>query len=76
MKTAISIPDDLFQKADYVAKQRGISRSQLYVEAIKAFIAESGESVTEGLNRVYANSDSPDPVIERAALSDLPADEW
>ena len=76
MKTAISIPDDLFKKAEYLAKKRGLSRSQLYVMAIKTFIMGSKDNVTEGLNRVYGQEASPDPVIEQAAMSDLPKDDW
>ena len=34
VKTAISLPDDLFARADALAARRGISRSQLYAEAI------------------------------------------
>jgi hypothetical protein len=33
MKTAISVPDDMFEEADRLAKRLGKSRSQLYTAA-------------------------------------------
>jgi predicted transcriptional regulator len=76
MKTAVSIPDDVFKKAEYLAKKRGLSRSQFYVMAIKAFISEPDDDITRALNDLYGEQDAPDPVIERAALSDLPPSGW
>ena len=54
MKTAISIPDPLFEAAEILARRLGISRSQLYSKAIDAFIEKYRYSgVTEQLNVVY-----------------------
>jgi metal-responsive CopG/Arc/MetJ family transcriptional regulator len=39
VKTAVSIPDDLFERADRVAARRGVSRSRLYAEALEMFVA-------------------------------------
>lgn len=56
MKTAISIPDNLFKVAEITAKQLGIARSQLYVKAIKEFIEHHNkDTVTEKLNSLYAH---------------------
>jgi hypothetical protein len=38
MKTAISIPDSLFEEADRLAKSRGWSRSELYANAVTAYV--------------------------------------
>jgi len=38
MKTAISIPDQIFQQAEFLANELGMSRSELYSKAIEAFI--------------------------------------
>ncbi len=38
MKTAISIPDDLFKSADDLARRQGKSRSQLYAEAMADYL--------------------------------------
>lgn len=70
MKTAISIPDDVFAAAEAAARRTGVSRSQFYVEAVKLFLTTHGErGVTERLDAVYGELDSKlDPV-----LSDLQA---
>lgn len=54
MKTAISIPDPIFDAAEKLARRLGISRSQLYSTAIDALIDKYRYSgVTERLNAVY-----------------------
>ncbi|TDJ13900.1 MAG: hypothetical protein E2O65_15350 [Gammaproteobacteria bacterium] len=54
MKTAISIPDPVFDAAEKLARRLGISRSQLYSTAIDALIEKYRYSgVTEKLNAVY-----------------------
>ncbi len=51
MKTAVSIPDDVFREADRAAERLGWSRSQLYTQAIRGFLEEQGEDpVTAALN--------------------------
>ncbi|AVQ10866.1 Ribbon-helix-helix domain protein [Leptospira santarosai] len=56
MKTAISIPDELFKTAEKTAKKLGIPRSQLFAKALEEFIrSHSKESVTEKLNKIYDN---------------------
>ena len=57
MKTAISIPDDLFNDAEITARQLGLARSQLYVKAIKEFIEHHNkDKITEKLNLLYSNT--------------------
>lgn len=54
MKTAVSIPDDLFDSAEGTARRLGLSRSELYARALRDYLAEHGdEGVTERLNEVY-----------------------
>jgi metal-responsive CopG/Arc/MetJ family transcriptional regulator len=76
MKTAISIPDDVFKSADYLAKKQGISRSEFYVTAIKAYMSKRRANVTELLNSVYEQTEGFDDVVQDAALVDLPKEEW
>lgn len=55
MKTAISIPDRLFEEADRLAALRGMSRSELYTRAIAEFVeSQKGLGVRERLDAVYA----------------------
>jgi metal-responsive CopG/Arc/MetJ family transcriptional regulator len=65
MKTAVSIPDDVFRRADEAAAALHCSRSRLYTNALKAYLKErEGASVTERLNAVYATESSElDPVV-------------
>ncbi len=54
MKTAISIPDDLFNLAETTAKKLGIPRSRLFARALEEFIQNhSDQSITETLNKIY-----------------------
>jgi metal-responsive CopG/Arc/MetJ family transcriptional regulator len=56
MKTAISIPDDVFEAADKLARELGQSRSRLYAQAIREYLARhSANSVTEALDAVWAD---------------------
>ncbi len=68
MKTAISIPDDVFADADRLAKQLKKSRSQLYSNAIREFVARhSPDHVTDTLNQVYADVGARDDDFAVAA---------
>ncbi len=54
MKTAISIPDYIFQRAEELAAAQGVSRSELYVLALREYMAErEAGCVTERLDEVY-----------------------
>ena len=54
MKTAISIPDAIFESADELAARLGMSRSELYANAVEEFVAKHvGEDVTNRLNELY-----------------------
>lgn len=54
MKTAISLPDPLFRRAERVAKRRSLSRSALYQRAIEAYLASNEGDVTEQINAALA----------------------
>jgi metal-responsive CopG/Arc/MetJ family transcriptional regulator len=59
MKTAISIPDDVFESADELARELGVSRSELYANAITEYVAKHrGRDVTAILNEVYGTESS------------------
>ena len=78
MKTAVSLPDEIFQQAEATAKRLRISRSKLYATAISEYLKRhSAESVTERLNQVYSKHESKlDPAFERAMLETLAKDPW
>ena len=59
MKTAISLSDTLFQKAEQTAQYMGIPRSQLFVKALEEYITKyNGEMITQKLNEVYEKINS------------------
>ncbi len=59
MKTAISIPDPIFQAAENMAHRLGVSRSELFSNAISEYMKRHKyQDVTESLNKVYRETDS------------------
>lgn len=78
MKTAISMPDSIFEAAEELSHRLGISRSELYAKAIAIYIKEHcNDSVTETLNKIYSEeTSSVDPVIKNLQFSSIPKDEW
>jgi metal-responsive CopG/Arc/MetJ family transcriptional regulator len=78
MKTAVSLPNDLFRRAEVAAKKLRISRSALYAQAISDFLAHSDpELVTERLNALYSPTPARiDPDIMRAQIRSLKNVEW
>ena len=78
MKTAISLPDDLFASADALAERLGLSRSQLYQSALAEYLAKhQARKVTERLNAVYAKSAAKlDPAVARAGARTLRRSQW
>ena len=78
MKTAISLPDDLFESADALAKRLGVSRSQLYATAVAEFLAKHQDAkVTERLDDVYGCQPSRlEPPLRRAQRRSLRSTEW
>jgi metal-responsive CopG/Arc/MetJ family transcriptional regulator len=77
MKTAISVPDDVFEDADRLADRLGKSRSQLYTEAVIEYLnRHDPDTVTERLDAVYAISESPDRFITKTTRHILERVEW
>jgi hypothetical protein len=78
MKTAISIPKDVFEKAERLAKRARKSRSQLYCEAIREYVARhSPDEITEALDLVIEENGQPeDSFIKLASARTLARVEW
>ena len=69
MKTAISIPDELFAEADALARRLKKSRSELYSRALAEFLARhSPDEVTEALNQVCTDVGEEDDSFRKAAV--------
>ena len=78
MKTAISMPDPLFDAAEKLAKRLKLSRSALYARALEDYVRRnSPDTITEQLNRALAaEPDEPDPFMAAAATSVMRRAEW
>ena len=78
MKTAVSIPDDVFAGAERLAKRTKKSRSRLFSDAVREYLARhAAEEVTETMNRVCAGLErSADEFTSAAALRTLERTEW
>lgn len=78
MKTAISLPDSVFEEAELLAKQLGVSRSELYTKALKAYLRKyNHDRILSKLNQVYSEESSePDPILTRMQLMSLPNEDW
>jgi metal-responsive CopG/Arc/MetJ family transcriptional regulator len=75
MKTAVSIPDQLYEDADRLAKRLGLTRSALYTRALRRMLEQEDDAtVTAALDELYATEDSRmDPVLkelQRLALAE------
>jgi len=78
MKTAISMPDKVFEAAERLAKRLELSRSELFTRAVSAYVQEYGDDeVTARLNEIYARESSAlDPVLEQIQFASLPREDW
>ncbi|MCU0566771.1 MAG: hypothetical protein MUF49_09265 [Oculatellaceae cyanobacterium Prado106] len=78
MKTAISLPDSVFEEAEGLAKQLGLSRSELYTKALKAYLKKyNRDQILHKLNQVYSEQSSElDPGLAKMQLMSLPHEDW
>ncbi len=78
MKTAISIPDEVFTRAEHLAREKNMTRSALFTAAVEQYIQQHREDdVTEKLNAVYGQEDSSlDPVFAQLQSLSLPKEQW
>ncbi len=78
MKTAISIPDPIFEAADNLAKQLGMSRSELFRRAVEEYMeSRRQDNVREALDRVYSDESSElDEHLAQMQFASLPKEDW
>jgi predicted transcriptional regulator len=70
MKTAVSIPDEIFEDGERLAKRLRTSRSRLYSHALAEFVMRhSPDQVTEAMNRVIDDVGAEQEVFTRAAAN-------
>lgn len=78
MKTAVSIPDDVFEEAERLVTELQTSRSQLYSRALREFVARHApDRHTEAMDRVVDEVGGEiDEFSQRASRRVLEQVEW
>jgi len=77
MKTAVSIPDDVFQKVERLARRAKRSRSEVFSAALREYVARhSPDEVTEALNRAFEHDRRSDEFVAEASRRVLERTEW
>ena len=78
MKTAVSVPDTVFERAEKLARRMRKSRSQFYSDALVEYVARHDPAaVTAALDALYEEEDSkPDPFVLESARRVLRSTDW
>jgi predicted transcriptional regulator len=80
MKTAISVPDDVFNKAERLARREGRTRSDVYTAALREYVARHSEDeVSAAVERVVAElgqRPGTDGFLHAAAYATLESTDW
>ena len=80
MKTAVSIPDRVFESAEKLAARLGVSRSQLYAKALASLVEKHREDlITSRLNEVYGpggEESSLDRKVSNLQSRSLAREKW
>jgi len=79
MKTAVSIPDPVFEAAERFARRQRTSRSRLYADALREYlIRHAPDEVTDAMDRVVEQLGTPelDPFARQAAGATLARSDW
>jgi metal-responsive CopG/Arc/MetJ family transcriptional regulator len=78
MKTAISIPDDLFDGAERLVRRTRRSRSRLFTDALREYLARHApDKVTESMDQAIMEvGEGQDEFISSAARRRLERTEW
>lgn len=78
MKTAVSLPDEVFENAERLASRLKVSRSELYARALQDFVRRHApDAVTEAYDQICSELDShSDPFARRASRATFKRGEW
>ena len=78
MKTAVSIPDDIFARAELLARRAGRSRSEVYAAALDEYVARHApDEITDEMNRVCDSlGEQDDAFLTATAHHTLRRVEW
>ena len=78
MKTAVSIPNDLFHGAERLARKTHRSRSRLFSDALREYLARhTPDQVTELMDQALENiGEGQDAFVSAAARRTLERTQW
>lgn len=78
MKTAVSVPDDVFKSAERLAHRERRSRSEVYSAALREYVARhSPDEITDAIDEVVADiGGTVDPFVARAGARILQNTQW
>ena len=80
MKTAVSIPDEIFRRAEHLARRTKRSRSRLFSDALQEYLVRhSPDEITEAMNEGCDNlgeDAAPGPFVSAATKRILENTEW
>ncbi|KPK17708.1 MAG: hypothetical protein AMJ62_01065 [Myxococcales bacterium SG8_38] len=78
MKTAVSVPDEVFERAERLAKRLKLSRSELYSRALREYLARhSPDEVTQALDGLCEELDTgADELVREAGRRVLRTTDW
>jgi metal-responsive CopG/Arc/MetJ family transcriptional regulator len=78
MKTAVSVPDDVFEGAERLARREGRSRSEVYSAALRDYVARHDpDAIVEAIDRVVADvGEAIDPFVIASSRRALEATDW
>ena len=78
MKVAVSVPNDVFERADQLARAAGRSRSDVYSSALREYVARHElDEITTALDRIVGDIGDPvDPFVAVAGRRVLEATDW
>ena len=78
MKTAVSVPDEIFNEAERFARKSGKSRSEVFSKALQEYLSRhASDAITEAMNAVCAKvGKQEDSLAKMAARRILRRSEW
>ncbi len=77
MKTAVSLPNDLFEAAENLADELGVTRSELYARALEEYVKDRRRAeVEKRLKAFYGENGPSDPDVTSYSRTILKRAEW
>ena len=78
MKIAVSVPNEVFERAEQLAKRLKVSRSELYSRALREYLARHvPDEVTAALNLLCEELDTgADEFVREAGRRALESSDW